>query len=241
MRVDAPTGGWPRPWPLVVEIADALPADSWVLVGGLMVQLHARAAGIESVRPTVDVDTLIDVMAPGGGIHKVVGALQRLGFKIQEPGWGKGAPVHRLMRGDDIVDVLVADHLPSGKKPRLLRRRVMEIDGGAQALMRRQPVAIEYNGRGVELVVPDLLGALVLKGAAHTADNLTPERHLADAALLASLVTDHKAVRGRLAGSDRKRLVHLRGELADPLSEAWLVLPVDLQQRGQDTLRILTD
>lgn len=51
-RVTAPPGGWTPPWPVVVEIASVLPRASWVLVGGLMVQLHARAAGVEEVRPT---------------------------------------------------------------------------------------------------------------------------------------------------------------------------------------------
>lgn len=241
MHVEAPAGGWPPPWPLVVELAEALPVGSWVLVGGLMVQVHAIATGIDVVRPTDDVDTLIDVMADDAGVQKVVAALQGLGFEVQEPGWGKSAVVHRLIRGRDKVDVLVADHLPADRRRRLRRRNVMEIDGGAQALARQQPVTIEYEGRTVKFVVPDLLGALVLKGAAHKADNLNPDRHLADAALLASIIADHKAERARFQGSDKKRLSHLARELADPNHEAWLVLPADAQQRGQDALRILTD
>lgn len=241
MHVEPPAGGWPSPWPLVVELAEALPVGSWVLVGGLMVQVHARAAGIDAVRPTDDVDVLIDVMADDAGVQKVAAVLQGLGFDVKEPGWGKGAVVHRLIRDRDKVDVLVADHLPASRRPRLRRRKVMEIDGGAQALARRQPVTIDYEGRAVQFVVPDLLAALVLKGAAHKADSLNPERHLADAALLASSITDHKAERERLQGSDKKRLLHLARELADPTHEAWLVLPPDAQQRGQDSLRILTD
>ena len=65
MRVTAPPGGWAPPWPLVIEVAATLPESSWVLVGGLMVQLHARAAGVADVRPTHDVDALVDVMAAG--------------------------------------------------------------------------------------------------------------------------------------------------------------------------------
>lgn len=42
-HVTAPPGGWAPPWPLVVEVAAALPVGSWIHVGGLMVQLHAQA------------------------------------------------------------------------------------------------------------------------------------------------------------------------------------------------------
>jgi hypothetical protein len=44
-------------WASVAELTDVLPAE-WVLVGGLMVQLHAVEAGIEAVRVTRDVDVL---------------------------------------------------------------------------------------------------------------------------------------------------------------------------------------
>ncbi len=36
IEVAAPPGGWPTPWPAVAELAHALPAGSWTLVGGLM-------------------------------------------------------------------------------------------------------------------------------------------------------------------------------------------------------------
>ena len=214
-HVTAPPGGWAPPWPLVVEVAAALPVGSWILVGGLMVQLHARASGVVEVRPTHDVDALVEL------------------------GW-PDAPVHRLRRSEDVIDILVADHLPKRSQPRLHRHPVMPADGGAQALARTQRVTIEDDGQTVELTVPDLLGALVLKGAAHMVDRRDPERHLRDAALLASLMTDHRHELTRLQGSDRKRLRHLRDALSDPFDDAWLLLPDDARLRGQDTLRILS-
>ena len=51
-----------KPWDAVIELADTLPAGSWMLVGGLMTQAHAMLAGYSS-RATTDVDVLIDVMA----------------------------------------------------------------------------------------------------------------------------------------------------------------------------------
>jgi len=239
LRVTAPPGGWAPPWPLVIEIASALPERSWVLVGGLMVQMHARAAGVEEVRPTHDVDALVDVMAGGVSLAGIIGALTATGFEVVEPSWPE-APIHRLRRDDDIVDILVADHLPKRVQPRLRHHPVMAADGGAQALTRTQQVVIEADRGTVELTVPDLLGALVLKAAAQMADRRDRERHLRDAALLASLITDHRRELGRLQGSDRKRLRHLSDALSDPLDDAWLLLPDDARQAGQDTLRILS-
>jgi hypothetical protein len=239
LRVAAPLGGWAPPWPVVIEVAAVLPPRSWVLVGGLMVQLHARAADVEEVRPTHDVDALVDVMAAGVSMAGITAALTTRGFVVVEPGW-PGSPAHRLRRDDDVIDVLVADHLPRHAQPRLRRHPVMVVDGGAQALARTQQVVIEHKGDVVELSVPDLLGALVLKAAAHMADRRDRERHLRDAALLASLISDHRRELGRLEGSDRKRLRHLNDALSDPLDDAWLLLPDDARRAGQDTLRILS-
>lgn len=94
---------------------------------------------------------------------------------------------------------------------------------------------------GVDLTVPDLLGALVLKTAAYAVDRREHQRHLRHAALLAAPIADHRTELARLQGSDRKRLRLLSEVLADPLQDAWLLLPDLLQKRGQDTLRILVD
>ena len=45
------------PWRAVGDLADRLPGE-WVLIGGLMVQLHAVEHGITGVRTTRDIDVL---------------------------------------------------------------------------------------------------------------------------------------------------------------------------------------
>lgn len=201
--------------------------------------MHAPPASAK-VRTTDDVDALIDVMGTDVTVSFVAGRLHGLGFELVEPGWDNAA-AHRLRRGDDVIDLLVADHLPKHKRPRLAGHAVIATEGGAQALARTQRVTVIDGDTHVELVVPDLLGALVLKAAAHGADSRDRERHLRDAALLAALITDHRSELARLQGSDRKRLRRLREALADPLQDAWLLLPEELRQRGQDTLRILSE
>jgi hypothetical protein len=75
-RIELPADP-PGPWNAVAELVELLPAD-WVLIGGLMVQLHAWERGVTDVRATVDAD----VLAPDGikppatldGSLKAVGA-----------------------------------------------------------------------------------------------------------------------------------------------------------------------
>lgn len=51
---DAPTR---RLWTAIAELVERLPTN-WVLVGGLMVQLHVLEHGPSDVRVTVDIDVL---------------------------------------------------------------------------------------------------------------------------------------------------------------------------------------
>jgi hypothetical protein len=238
-RIVAPSDGWQPPWPLLVEVLGATAASAWALVGGLMTQVHAMLAGVAPHRTTHDVDLLVDVLARRASAASVVADLRSRGFETQEPGW-PGSAFHRMRRGSDVIDVLVADHLPRNLGQRVSGRPVMAIEGGAQALDRLVEVEIDEGGSVATLLVPDLLGALVLKAAASAADNRDAGRHLSDAALLAALVTDHAGERTRLHGSDRARLGRLAARLRDPAHPAWLALGDDLARRGQDTLHILT-
>jgi hypothetical protein len=53
-------------WTTVFALAEDFP-DGWVLVGGQMVQLHAVELGARSgVRPTNDVDVIVDVRTRRG-------------------------------------------------------------------------------------------------------------------------------------------------------------------------------
>lgn len=146
IHVTAPPRGWAPPWPLVVEVAATLPEKSWVLVGGLMVQLHARAAGVIEVRPTRDVDALVDAMAVGVSVAALVRLWTGRGFEVVEPGW-PDFPIHRLCRSDDVINILMADHLPERSQPRLDRHPVMSVDGGAQALVRTQRIVTTMSSR----------------------------------------------------------------------------------------------
>lgn len=204
-----------------------------------MVHVHAALAGFES-RATKDADMLIDVMASSAYIAEIIHQLHMLGFEVQEPGL-RGSAFHRMRKDNFVVDVLVADHLPSKKlaSAKFNRWPMMETPGGAQAIERKMNIRVQTEKRSASIWMPDLLGALVLKAAAYSADRRDQRRHLDDAALLASLITNHAGELKRLHGSDKKRLRNLEVALKDRNAPSWLLLPEAQRIKGQDTLRIL--
>jgi hypothetical protein len=237
VELTAPPGGWHEPWPTVFEIVETLAPTPVVIVGGLMVQVHSQLAGIGEFRPTRDVDILIDLLAGGATVATIAGGLQGIGFQLQMPNTA-GAPSHRLARGEDVVDLLVPDH--QRPEPRLGGRPVMQIDGGRQALGKLLDVEVRLPGGAIGFRIPDLLGALILKAAAHRSDPRDRDRHLRDAALLASAIDDPLAERGRLVGSDARRVRYIAQLLDDPFQDAWQLLPEAARTHGQDAVRILS-
>lgn len=75
-------------------------------------------------------------------------------------------PIYRFTRGVEQVDIMVADHLPSGLKPRLRQRPAFAVEGGAQALNRLDTFVINSTTGAVTIAAPDALGALIGKGPA---------------------------------------------------------------------------
>ena len=80
--VDTPPGGWGLPWPNVAEIEAVLPHDNWTLVGGLMAQLHGIHRGIDTVRPTNDVDIVLHVETTRGVANRAARALESIGYEL---------------------------------------------------------------------------------------------------------------------------------------------------------------
>lgn len=227
------------PWDVVVELAKTIDPRSWELVGGLMVQAHALLANRIS-RATKDVDMLVNLMVSGLSASSVVKKLEAIGFEAQEPGLRRSV-FHRLRRDSSVVDILIADHLPSGKREsaKFNRWPMMEMPGGAQAIERAMPVQIECGRDSATVLIPDLLGAIVLKAAAYSSDRRSRERHLEDIALLSSLVVDVRMLKEQMRGSDAKRIRAAWKALSNVNDPAWLLLVPDERQKGHDTLRVL--
>ena len=92
LRPPTPAGGWARPWPDVAELAAVCRLTTWTLIGGLMVQLHAIAAGLPVVRPTNDVDVLCTSRRAAAGPPRSPAAWSSWGTS-----WGR-ASIHARVR-----------------------------------------------------------------------------------------------------------------------------------------------
>lgn len=230
--VAEPIGGWGEPWPRAFELAAALPSDRWVLVGGLMVQAHAMASGVETTRVTTDVDATVRIEA---GIYSYAAAaaeLMKLGYSVDNT----TKLAYGFLRGNQRIDLMAADH--ERPTPRHSTREVMTVTGGQQALSRVEPIYFEVEGSEVALPVPNFHGALVLKSAAHTADSRDRDRHLEDAISLLACIVDVEPILSDLRGSDRKRIVHIIHAIDDqPLVAARV--PADTLQLAQRTIEEL--
>jgi hypothetical protein len=229
-----------HPWSIVYAMAGANISGSWLLTGGLMVQLHAIMGGI-GARSTTDADFLVDLVSDRHGVSRIRNVLVSRGFEAQ-PGTLTGYTTRMVAPDGDVVDILVADHLPKflGNDAALAGRPVLSMPGGAQAVERSMQIElIDHNGSCV-IRIPDLLGALILKSAAYSADHAGyGERHLYDAALLASLIDDPDAEIGRLhSRTDRKRIKLLHDSLTER-SPYWDNLDEEHRQNGLDTIEAL--
>jgi hypothetical protein len=227
-----------------------VPASAWTLIGGLMVQLHAVAAGLSVVRPTKDVDVLLHVETGRGRAAQVARGLEELGYELAPSIDPRTGTAHRFVRGPavvdlvssgadgSVVDVVAADHAPPSTLERIRGHDLVQVEGGTQALRRTVLAELEISGSArTTISVPDAFGALILKAAAHKTDTRDRDRHLTDAVTLLASV-DPFGERTP-SGSDRSRLLYLNGLLADPTAPSWLQLPEDARRNGRAALDLL--
>ena len=238
-HVTWPPGGWDPPWPQAIELVEVLPGDQWTLIGGLLVQLHMAHAGLPIVRATVDVDMVLHLETGATTFGKARAALEQLGYQLHMP-FNDATPVHRFTRGIDQVDVMAADHLAPSRVPKIKGRRLFQVPAGTSALRKTVNCRIDRGeDAGVIFSIPDVLGALVLKGAAYKADTRDRGRHLDDAALLSCALESPSAEAQRLEGSDRSRIRVLANELCEPTHRSWSLVPADLRRFGIQALEVL--
>lgn len=248
-------GGWPYPWANVAELASALPADRWTLIGGLMAQMHAIHRGIDAVRPTNDVDIVLHIETERGTPKATVAALDRIGYQMLTSIDPLNPTAHRFTRGanninviagdtametnEDQIDVVIADHSAPSVEEAMQRMEMVKIEGGTQALKRTAYYRLKITpGEPTTISVPQPFGALILKAAAYKTDSRDPGRHLNDAAVLLACIGDPFDERDGFAGSDRSRLLFLQNHLADD-QPAWRRMPRKDARRAQQVLRIL--
>lgn len=242
--VEAPAGGWATPWPQAAELANTIPSEQWTLVGGLMVQLHAAKAKVPLNRPTVDVDIVLHIETGAAVFNQVKKQLEELGYELVMP--LTDDPVHRFTRGpqesQQIIDVMVADHLSPRYRPAVKGRPVFRIPAGTSALRKTVNCTIEIDGASTRLSLPTVLGALILKGEAHLRDSRDKQRHLDDAAILASTIVNPIIERkAPMTRHDPSRLRTLATALKNPNHPSWLMIPEKRRRRAYTALQKIAE
>jgi hypothetical protein len=199
------------------QIARALPAERWMLVGGLMIHAHARLANLPHPRPTDDADLVVEVRA--GSYSEAAQALHELGYQRHEP-LDHRAPFHRFTRGDEHVDLMA----PEDRPVRFAGRDVLGVPGSRSALNRTIPFTLPT---GVVIRIPDLASALSLKGAAYHLPGANRLRHLQDGVTLFACA-DTTAL--QLSNSMRRNINHLINAL--DTTAAWAATDPSSRRRA---------
>ena len=235
-----------RPWDAVYLLAQETDPRSWILVGGLMVQAHARMKGMTDFRPTLDADFLVDILADHLATGHIVRTLERHGYQLVTGTLSGYA--NRMTKPDgENIDLLAADHLPQWVERKHLTRiqgsRMFTAPGGAQACERCMTVLLQDDdGATRPIRIPDQLGALMFKAAAWQADSGEGRyRHLTDAMILCALMDDPETQRRRLHSRNDFTRIRLlcdaildEGQYLDTLPQADMEL-------AKDTILTLTD
>jgi len=194
-------------WRSVGQLAQQLPGE-WLLIGGLMVQLHALEHGHTHVRATRDIDILAQARPPGAltALHEKLGSL---GFELVGPDLEGYA--HRYRNEDGlIVDVLS----PEGIKPpaNIGGLNAVEAPGGTQALKRAETVTVTVASTTFELRRPTLLGAILIKSRALMVHD-DPETQREDLLRLLAIVEDPRSLSRELRPTERKWLRNAKERL----------------------------
>jgi hypothetical protein len=187
-------------WAAVGELVERLPGQ-WVLIGGLMVQLHALEHGVTDVRPTRDIDVLARARPPGA-LSSIDTALRGEGFELVGPDLDGYA--HRYVRDGLIIDVLAPDGI---KPPPDLGAglKAIGVPGGSQAISRSETVTVTVEGHSFELRRPTLLGAVLIKARSLMVHS-DPETQREDLLRLLALIEEPRRMAADLRKTERKWL-----------------------------------
>lgn len=207
-------------WEAISELAQRVPIDSWVVVGGQMVAIHAALAGVDQPRVTDDGDVVVDVRGAGrDAIGHVARTLVDIGFAALS----SADNVTRFVRGNATIDVLAPEGLGS-EATTIPPGRAVQAPGATQAIARRQPVTVDWIDGATTINCPTLLGAIIAKAAGSQEIVSLPHderlKHQGDFVFLLSLATvvdPDETDPAEITAKDRKRL---RAAIAPILDDA---------------------
>ena len=163
------------------------------------------------VRPTDDVDVVVDLRAEPAGLDRIHSTLTNAGFGQDFP--GPEGTAHRYRRQAAVIDVLAPDNVGTRARLRLGTGRTIEAPGTTQAFARSGVVAVEVDGVTAKIRRPDIVGALLGKAAAvakiSSQSAANRAKHLRDFDSLARLLGVADREGADLTSSERRMIVAL--------------------------------
>jgi hypothetical protein len=215
-------------WHALLELAPVL-REGWLLIGGQMVFLHEVERQAGDLRPTDDVDVVVNLRVDPGGLTRIHAALTQHRFLQALP--STEGVAHRYERRGAVIDVLAPDHIGKRAELRLGSGRTIEAPGTSQAFTRCSQVQIELvDGSTAIIRRPTLVGALIGKAAAvleiTSQSPAARAKHLRDVDALARLLGVDDRDNAGLSTKERANLDRLRHmiELSALATESLRVL-----------------
>lgn len=203
-----------------------------------MVFLLCAERGGAPVRPTDDVDAVLDVRALPTVLADFTRALKSVGFAPDGESWE--GHQHRWMRDAASIDILI----PRGVGERARARKgvtggtTLETPGAQGALDQAEAVAVRVGEREGVVQRPRLPAAIAAKAAAFlNPQDRSRQRHLIDLAVLSTLLQPGDTFDG-LAGRDRDRA---RQGLMALEAHVAVVASVEGGAAGVERLRLALD
>ena len=208
VRLPTLAGGQAESWRALIEIAPML-GQHWLLIGGQMVLLHEIERQATDVRPTNDIDLVIDVRVQPAALKRAHSVLTKAGFTQDLP--NPAGVAHRYRRAGATIDVLAPDHVGQRAKLSLGGGRTIEAPGTTQALSRVAIVRVHLDDASALIRRPTLVGALIGKATAamEIASLSSAERakHVRDVDSLARLLGTSDRANAELTANERALLI----------------------------------
>ena len=223
-------------WDALLDLADSRSQIEWTLIGGQMVMLHAAENQAAPLRVSRDLDIVVNARVVTGALRKMAANLKQAGFELD--GVSADGIAHRYVRGQASIDLLAPEGL--GRRADLTTTppgRTVQVPGGTQALDRTERVPVVHGGREGSVPRPSLLGAIVVKAAAISVDDV-PRAQEHDLALLLSMIDDPGELIPDMTRKDRKRL--RAAGLENPDHPVWDALDPDVADRARLAYRSLS-
>ena len=211
VRLPPLAGGQAESWRALIEIAPQL-GHHWLLIGGQVVFLHEVERESTDVRPTNDIDLVVDLRIEPAALDRTHSVLTRAGF-VQDLPSPEGI-AHRYRRGQATIDVLAPDHMGTRAQLSMGSGRTIEAPGTSQAFGRASLVRVELDDNTAGIVRrPTLIGALLGKATAVTEIiSMSPAeraKHVRDVDALARLLGPADRTSASLTTKERSTLTRI--------------------------------